>query len=186
MRIPSLNEKSTSSSAPNPPPAPEAEIGNPEVKVLTLGDGWTDLYEESLARQLARQHHTALGDPKFRLTLTDLAVLLSSDRSENEMSALLERLNRKTQNAGELLYRYNWFCATHDILLIDNRLLDTAIGQHCLEQMQPPGKPVYGVGVDGRTSPLAAAYVKGILYPRTADDLVLLVQNELQPRQKTK
>jgi hypothetical protein len=154
------------------------------MRVLTLGGSWADLFQDSLARQLAKIHHVHLGNPRYQVGATDLEVL-EPGLPEADQARLLQRLNHPSRVAAELLWRFDWFLAHTDLLLIDAGLLDTAIGQHCLEGAQVRAVPAYGVGVDSRHSPLAAAFLKAILYPQTPDDLVRLAQHELQQRQKT-
>ena len=156
------------------------------MKVLTIGSGWADLFEESLSRQLAKIQHVGLGDPAFRLSGVALDGWIGScpEGGETLRASLLARLNRPTKVASEVQWRLDWFIQGANVLLLDTGMLDTAIGQHCLEVARSLEIPAYGVGVDNRSSPLAACYVKGILYPETADDLVRWVLNGLPRDQK--
>jgi len=155
------------------------------MKVLTIGSGWADLFEESLSRQLAKIQHIGLGNPKFRLTGVAFDGWVTAPIEAAPRAELLTRLNRSTHMAAEIVWRLDWFIERSHILLLDTGMLDTAVGQHCLEMARSLDIPAYGVGVDDRTSPLAACYVKGIFYPETADDLVRWVLNGLPRDQKT-
>ena len=152
----------------------------PSAIVVTLGSAWAEAFERSLARQFARILHFDLGNPRFQMTETLLTQMaLPPDLSEKQDAAatskLLTRLNHPNRQASELLFRFNWFVDHASHVLVDCSMLDTAIGQYVISQAHARKTPVYGVGVDQRSSPLAPAFLTAILFPGEADDLVKLV-----------
>jgi hypothetical protein len=144
----------------------------PQV-VLTFGGAWADLFEASLAKKLAGIVHLPIGNPRFQLTPETLEQIVG-EKKENADS-ILERINSSSRQASEILFRLSWFMSFADMVFIDCALLDTAIGHQILIDAQRMEVPTFGVGVDNRSSPLAAAFLKAIVYPSQAEDLVRLV-----------
>lgn len=138
--------------------------------VLTLGATWADLFENSLARKLAGLEHFDLGNPKFHLSFEQF--LKNVELEENEAKELYLRLCKQTTQSSELLFKFGWYVYNSKVIFIDNKLLDTALGHHILILASQYHIPAYAVGVSPETSPLAPAFLKGIIYPSTPDDLV--------------
>lgn len=147
------------------------EIKKSSIVVSTFGGAWADHFETSLARGLADVKHLALGNPQFKLTPEMWLFLTGKKEDPNNF---IDRLNKFSRQASEILFRLKWFLTFTDMVLVDCSLLNTAIGHQILVYAQSMDIPCYGVGVDDRSSPLAPAYLKGILYPASADDLVRL------------
>ena len=143
-----------------------------------MGGVWARLFESSMARDLSGIAHIDLGNPGFRMTLKLLGQIGFHSEDPEEMERFLSRMNSKDTQASEMLWRFDILLSATNILLLDTSLLDTAIGQYLLMQAKGLTLPAWGVGVDAKSSPLAAAYLRGILYPAGPDDLVKLVLSE--------
>jgi hypothetical protein len=175
-----MTQDQSDKKVPTEMPKQAEPVQPPPAIVLTLGDAWAKVFEGSLARQFAKILHFDLANPRFKMTPTFLhQMALPPDTSPKQDAGaaekLLTRLNHPNRQASELVFKFNWFVdhATH--VLIDSGMLDTAIGQHVIARAHGRSIPVYGIGVDERSSPLAAAFLRGIVFPATADDLVKLV-----------
>lgn len=147
--------------------------------MLSFGGAWADLFQESLARQLAGIVHWGAGSVGFQFTVSDLKFISPDEIDPMNEEGFLMRINSPSTQASELLWRLNVLVRAAHLVCIDTKMLDTAIGQHVLHLTKLFGKPVWGVGVDAKTSPLAPAYLRGIFYPSTPDDLVKLVLQEM-------
>ena len=148
--------------------------------VLTFGSTWSDLFEASLARKLSKIEHIPLGSPRFKLTSELFEFLLSHYKeipSDGIKKEIFGRLSSNSKQASEIEWKLDWFISRSSHLFIDSSMLDTAIGQHVLYQARVGKKPAWGISVDSQSSPLAAAFLKGIVFPSTIDDLVGLVLN---------
>lgn len=152
---------------------------NSRPVALTFGAAWADLFDESLARQLYGIVHWKAGSPYFEFTSTDLRYLRPSLIDPVDEESFLKRMNAPTTQASELVWRLEVLVASAHIVFIDTKMLDSAVGQHVLHLSKMFSKPVWAVGVDSKTSPLAPAYLRGILYPSSPDDLVKLTLQEL-------
>lgn len=141
-------------------------------RVLTFGGLWSDLFEDSLSRKMSAIKHLKVGDPKFQLKEIDLED--TPDREE-----FLKRINSNNTQASELIWKFTNLINLSELILLDTKLLDTAIGQFLLSESKTQDKAVWAVGVDSNLSPLAPYYLKGVIYPATADDLVKLTLQEL-------
>lgn len=152
-----------------PEKAKDTEVERRQV-ALTLGNEWAQVFENSLARKMAKILHLPL---LTGLPLNHVCAALFEQE-------LLVRLNQAlaSNQASELVFRIDEYLKVSDIVLVDNKLLDRAIGQYVISRAKERKLPCYGVGVDGKTSVLAPAFIKGILYPESADDLVELVLRE--------
>ena len=149
----------------------EKKCAEKSKTVITFGGAWTNLFETSLSRQMAGILHLPLGNPRFKLSPEVYTKLTGKEDSTRHF---LDRLNNPSRQASEILFRLKWFMTFADLVLVDCTLLDTALGHQILVYCQELSILAYGVGVDDCTSPLAAAYLKGIVYPTSADDLVKL------------
>jgi hypothetical protein len=137
---------------------------------LTFGGVWADLFDQSLARKLGEVAHLKLGDPKFKVS----ADLFHEIGLPEEYDDVIERLNASTQQSSELIWKFTTLIHIANIVFVDTKLLDTAIGQFLLATSKDQYKECWAVGVDAALSPLAPAYLKGVLYPNTPDMLVEL------------
>lgn len=142
--------------------------------VLTLGDTWAQLFEESLSRQMAGIVHLQAGSPRFQVT----EAMIHHINVPNGPDSFLQRLNSKSTQASELVWKFKQLVQLSDLTFIDTQLLDTAIGQYVLSCAQSLKRTVWAVGVDDKLSPLAPAFLQGVIYPRTPDDLVKLSLSE--------
>lgn len=147
------------------------------MRVTTLGGVWAKLFENSLARKLAGIEHFDLGNSNFKISKEQVTQILDAKGFDmrKDDSILQARLNSPTHQASELVFKYEWFVKNSSLVFIDSVLLDTAIGHHIL--LKSP--LTYAISTDMTNSPLAPAFLKGILYPKDADDLVKVVLNEL-------
>lgn len=135
--------------------------------------------DESLARRLANIVHIPLGSQGFQATEKLLREMGFEPEGAEE---LIRRLNLNTTQASELVWKFMIFINTADLVLVDTKMLDTAVGQHFLETAKQHGRPVWAVGVDAGTSPIAPYFLRGIIYPGTPDDLVKLILQETVKR----
>lgn len=144
--------------------------------VLTFGDVWSQLFEDSLSRQMAGISHLQVGKPTFQVTRK---MIIDAGWKEGEtLENLLTRLNSKSTQASELVWKLATLTAMADLLLLDTKILDTAIGQFLLMEAHHSRTPIWAVGVDDRLSPIAPAFIKGVVYPQNPDDLVKLSISE--------
>ena len=142
--------------------------------VMTLGNAWAQLFEASLARKMSNIIHFNLGDPNFILTENMLPPYESKDIEY--IQDRIKLVNSKSTQASDLVGKLSFLITHSDLILIDNKMLDTAIGQFILMVNY---KKTWAVGVDDGLSPLAPYYLRGVFYPNTPDDLVRLVLNEV-------
>jgi len=141
---------------------------------MTFGDAWAEMFEASLSRQMAGIVHLNVGNPKFRMT--EKLALASSDWKEgSDLQGWLNRMNSGSTHAFELIWRFDQLIHLSDSIFIEARMLDTAIGQYLLQNAYSSHVPVWGVATDSSSSPLAAMFLKGIVFPATPDDLVKLI-----------
>lgn len=152
---------------------PEPQKPSPEKirVVVSFGATWADLFDQSFARQLTKIIHLPLGDPAYRIS-QPVYQKIATVKSDQEQEEEFRRLNSRTSQASELIFKFTWHVKHASVILMDSKMLDTAIGQFVLTQAQLHAVPVYGVSTDDKSSPLAAAYLKAMLYPSTPDDLV--------------
>jgi hypothetical protein len=148
---------------------------------LTFGNVWSDLLDKSLARQFAKIAHLPLGNPKFKLD-RDLYSRLCEEAGEDPLhvntSERLHRINSNSKQSSEIIFKLSWYIKNSTHIFIDASMLDTAIGHHILIQAKLHQRPTWAVAVDERSSPLAAAYLKGIIFPTTPDDILsIILQN---------
>jgi hypothetical protein len=150
--------------------------------VLTWGGSWAEMFEQSLARKMAAITHLGL-NLKFKLTASLFTQLVAPyDLSEREKQETYVRLNSNNAQSSELLYRFKWFVDHSTHVFLDNSVLDTAMGHQLLLNAVDAKLPVWAVGVDSRNSPLAPAFLNGIMYPASADDVVHLVLRTESPK----
>ena len=167
---------------PEPATGPEKSKNPEKLRVaLTFGNVWADLLDKSLARQFAKITHIPLGNPKFKLN-QDLYNRLCEEQGEDprhlNTAQRLDRINSNSKQASEIIFKLSWYIQNSTHVFLDAGMLDTAIGHHILIHAKLHEKPTWAVAVDDNTSPLAAAYLKGIIFPASADDLVsLVIQN---------
>lgn len=135
---------------------------------------WAQLFEESLSRQMAGIVHLQAGSPKFQVT----EAMIHHINVPNGPESFLQRLNSRSTQASELVWKFKALVQLSDLVLLDTKMLDTAIGQLLLAEAKERKRSAWAVGVESSTSPLAPAYVQGIIYPQTADDLVKLCLND--------
>lgn len=152
--------------------------------VLTWGTIWADMFEQSLARKMAAITHIAMG-PRFKLTQSLFTQLMQPEwhLPERAKQEIWVRLTANNRQASELLFRFKWYVqhATH--VFLDNSVLDTAIGHQLLLNAAESKLPTWAIALDDRSSPLAPAFLHGVLYPSTPDDLVNLVVRTESPKQ---
>lgn len=144
---------------------------NSRIVCTTFGDQWAQLFEDSFARQLAGIVHLKAGDPTFQVTEFQMKAM---GLNQDDWASVIERLNRKTVQASELVWKLSTLVNFSDVIFIDTKMLDTAIGQLVLNEAKEQSRHVWAVGVDSKTSPIAPAFIKGILYPSSPDELVRL------------
>jgi hypothetical protein len=143
--------------------------------VLTLGSEWAYLFDKSLARQLTNVLHLDIGRADFILT-DDMGAKLDTPPHKEDYEEFMKRLNSKSMQASEIVWRMRTYVELSDFVLIDTRMTDTGLGQLVLNHAVVFKKiPVWGVGTEAKMSPIAPAYLSGIVYPQTPDDLVKLV-----------
>jgi hypothetical protein len=167
-------EKEPEPEGPKKPVQPEP-AGPPHHVVLTFGGAWADVFESSLARQFAKITHLALGNPRFKLSESTFNQLLGPCCRQEDVAArakVLLRLNAPTTQASELKFKFRWFVDASTHVLVDSALLDTAIGHEVITLAHDLRRQVMGVGTDASSSPLAAAYLQGIMFPRSGDEIV--------------
>lgn len=154
------------------------EIKAPKI-ALTFGSAWADLFESSLARRFAGITHIPLGNPKYKIS-PELLEQLIPEMEESQKQDLFTRLNSPSRQASEVEFKLDWYvrCSTH--IFVDSGLLDTAVGHHILVRARDHKKPIWAVALDDRSSPLAAAFLRGVIYPATADDLVTIILQNSQ------
>jgi hypothetical protein len=174
------------------PSRPKEIRGNPKQPkvaekyrvVLTWGNVWADMFEQSLARKMAAITHIGMG-PRFKLNQSLFTQLMQPEwhlpeRAKQETWARLTGNNRQ---ASELLFRFKWYVQHSTHVFLDNSVLDTAIGHQLLLNAAESKLPTWAIALDDRLSPLAPAYLHGVLYPSTPDDLVNLVVRTESPKQ---
>lgn len=130
------------------------------------------MLETSLARQMAGIVHLNVYGQGFKVTMR-LLQEIEKWFTLKRRDEFVERMNSPSTQASDLVWRIQELVAVATIVLVDTKLLDTAIGQLIL--IQAGAKPVWGVGVDSKTSPIAPAFLRGVLYPSTPDDLVKVI-----------
>jgi hypothetical protein len=164
-------------------PQPQRKRAEKHRIVLTWGTVWADMFERSLARKLAAITHIPLG-PRFKLSQNLFSQLVEQQPSDfpGTDQELWARLTGPNQQASELLFRFGWYVEHSTHVFLDNSVLDTAIGHQLLLNASQLSLPVWAIALDARLSPLAPAFLKGVLYPATPDDLVNLVAQTESPR----
>ena len=141
--------------------------------ILSVGGAWAQLLDQSLSRKLVGMEHIRLGDPQYRFPPELFQHYCNSVKmTQQSAKELFERLSARTIQSSELVFRFQWFIAFSSIVMIDSKMLDTAIGQYVLCEAKRFGRPAYGVATDTKASPLSAAFLKATLYPESPDDLV--------------
>jgi hypothetical protein len=151
--------------------------------VVSFGGEWADLLQNSLSRQLAGIVHLNVYGKDFQITEPLIRASFGAwweSLKDSERSAFIRRLNSLSTQASELVWKLTQLVRVADIIFLDTKMLDTAIGQFVL--MGSGDTPVWAVGVDAKTSPLAPVYLRGILYPSTPDDLVKVILEGNVPR----
>ena len=99
--------------------------------------------------------------------------------SKEELEHIFVRLNVSTHQASEIVWKTKWITRfLSNLVLIDSEVVDTALGQLILMEAQNAKIPVWAVGVSSKLSPIAPYYLKGVLFPADAEDLVKLVCQE--------
>lgn len=142
--------------------------------VLSFGGYWANLFQDSLARRFANIHHFNLGNPKYKIEI-ELFNAITEGLTEDEKRDVYSRVNSSSRQSSELIWKLEWYISKSTHVLIDSGLLDTAIGHHVLVKSKELVKPCWAISVDDKSSPLAAAFLKGIVFPASSDDLVSLV-----------
>lgn len=157
---------------PAGPSAPQVKQDPQMVRVaLTVGSTpWVDFFEKSVARTLSHIIHIPLFDSRYRMPRVLYDKLFQAGDEDG-----YRRICQAPKQASELLYRISTLAKVADVAFVDVSALDTALGHQVLVSASQALLPVYGVGFDDRLSPLAPAFLRGVVYPATADDLVTLV-----------
>lgn len=125
---------------------------------------------------MANLIHMDLGNPAYQF---DDGGNLNTPPEKDEYLQYVARLNSPSRQASEVTWKLSEYVHLASIVLIDTGMLDSAIGQFVLMECKRQQVPCWAVGVDDKTSPLAAAYLRGIVYPQLPDDLVKLCLQEM-------
>jgi hypothetical protein len=144
--------------------------------IFSLGGAWAEMLEGSLARKLAQIGHYNLGNPQYNISFEQFRKDIEVDKGtpEENLQAEYRELIADTKQASSVLNKLRWYIRHAGIVYIETGMLDTGFGHEVLVSAERYRVPAYGVGVTAATSLLAPAYLKGIIYPATPDDLVQL------------
>lgn len=144
--------------------------------IFSLGGAWAEMLETSLARKLAEIGHYNLGNPQYNISFEQFCKDVQVDKGTPEENLRAEYMDliADTKQASMVLSKLRWYIRHAGIVYIETGMLDTGFGHEVLVSAERYQVPAYGVGVTAATSLLAPAYLKGIIYPATPDDLVQL------------
>lgn len=171
--------KKSTKTEPQPPPFINKEgaknIGESWVPkkrpvVLTYGGAWADMFEQSLSRKMGQIEHLALGKPWFKLSRKTYDTYMKSFPSDIHFNQVIA----PSKQPSAFILKLEAYCHMASLILVDNSVLDTAVGQWLLQYGVSIQTPVYGVGTTEVLSPLAPHYLEGVVFPKTGDELVQL------------
>lgn len=144
--------------------------------IFSLGGAWAEMLEASLARKLAQVGHYNLGNPQYNISFEQFCKDVQVDKGtpEENLKAEYLELIADTKQASVVLSKLRWYIRHAGIVYIETGMLDTGFGHEVLVSAERYHVPAYGVGVTAANALLAPAYLRGIIYPASPDDLVQL------------
>lgn len=140
----------------------------PSLRVLTYGKQWAGLLQK---------HNYSKPSPDFLLLPMHQQGFCLSEAAFNEVRPektpreFLQILQDQSAQASVWVAKLNFYVSIAHVVLVDTEFLDTAFGHEILRNAFARGIPAYAVGVATPTSLLAPAYIRGVQYPQSVEEM---------------